>query len=62
MIMEGRRKLAHNPEALQQAINFQAMKRMGTSQEVADIALWLCSDESSFMTGSALAADGGALA
>jgi NAD(P)-dependent dehydrogenase (short-subunit alcohol dehydrogenase family) len=62
MIMEGRRKLAHNPEAKQQAINFQAMKRMGTPQEVADIALWLCSDESSFITGSAIKADGGALA
>lgn len=62
MIMEGRRKLAHNPEALQAAINFQAMKRMGTPQEVADIALWLCSDESSFITGSAIKADGGALA
>jgi NAD(P)-dependent dehydrogenase (short-subunit alcohol dehydrogenase family) len=62
MIMEGRRKLAHNPEAKQQAINFQAMKRMGTPQEVADVALWLCSDESSFITGSAIKADGGALA
>jgi NAD(P)-dependent dehydrogenase (short-subunit alcohol dehydrogenase family) len=61
MIMEGRRKLAHNPEAKQAAINFQAMKRMGTPQEVADVALWLCSDESSFITGSAIAADGGAL-
>jgi NAD(P)-dependent dehydrogenase (short-subunit alcohol dehydrogenase family) len=62
MIMEGRRELAHNPEAKQQAINFQAMKRMGTPQEIADVALWLCSDESSFITGIAMAADGGALA
>jgi NAD(P)-dependent dehydrogenase (short-subunit alcohol dehydrogenase family) len=62
MIMEGRRKLAHNPEAKQVAIDFQAMKRMGTPQEVADVALWLCSDESSFITGSAIKADGGALA
>lgn len=62
MIMEGRRKLAENPEAKQQALSFQAMKRMGTPQEVADVALWLCSDESSFITGSAIKADGGALA
>jgi NAD(P)-dependent dehydrogenase (short-subunit alcohol dehydrogenase family) len=61
MIMEGRRKLSQNPEALQQAINFQAMKRMGTPQEVADIVLWLCSDQSSFVTGSSIKADGGAL-
>lgn len=62
MIMEGRRKLAHNPEAKQQAINFQRMKRMGQPEEVADVALWLCSDQSTFITGHAMAVDGGALA
>ena len=62
MIMEGRRKLAYNPEAKQAAINFQAMKRMGTPEEIADVALWLSSDQSSFITGLAMAADGGALA
>ncbi|MFX0557806.1 SDR family NAD(P)-dependent oxidoreductase [Maribacter sp. CXY002] len=62
MIMEGRRKLAHNEDARQAAINFQAMKRMGTPQEIADVILWLCSDRSSFITGIALAADGGAMA
>ena len=62
MIMEGRRKLAYNPEAKQQAINFQAMKRMGRPEEIADVALWLSSEQSSFITGLAMAADGGALA
>ncbi len=62
MIMEGRRKLAHNEEAKQQAINFQRMKRMGQPEEVADVALWLCSEQSSFITGHAMAVDGGALA
>jgi NAD(P)-dependent dehydrogenase (short-subunit alcohol dehydrogenase family) len=62
MIMYGRRKLAENPEALQQAINHQRMKRMGQPQEIADIALWLCSEQSSFITGSSIKADGGALA
>ncbi|KPM48934.1 SDR family NAD(P)-dependent oxidoreductase [Jiulongibacter sediminis] len=62
MIMEGRRKLAHNPEARQAAIDFQAMKRMGTPQEIANVILWLCSEKSSFITGVAFAADGGALA
>ena len=62
MIMEGRRKLAHNPEAKQQAINFQRMKRMGQPEEVADVALWLSSDQSSFITGLAMPVDGGALA
>jgi NAD(P)-dependent dehydrogenase (short-subunit alcohol dehydrogenase family) len=62
MIMEGRRKLAYNEEAKQQAINFQRMKRMGQPEEVADVALWLSSDESSFITGLAMPVDGGALA
>lgn len=62
MLMEGRRKLAYNPEAREKAINYQAMKRMGQPQEVADVALWLCSDESTFMTGHALPVDGGAFA
>jgi NAD(P)-dependent dehydrogenase (short-subunit alcohol dehydrogenase family) len=62
MIMFGRRKLAENPKALQEAINHQRMKRMGQPQEIADIALWLCSDQSSFVTGSSIKADGGALA
>ncbi|WP_375447608.1 SDR family NAD(P)-dependent oxidoreductase [uncultured Fibrella sp.] len=62
MLMEGRRKLAYNPEAREKAINYQAMKRMGQPGEVADVALWLCSGESSFMTGHALPVDGGAFA
>jgi NAD(P)-dependent dehydrogenase (short-subunit alcohol dehydrogenase family) len=62
MIMEGRRKLAYNPEAKQAAINFQAMKRMGRPEEIADVVLWLSSEQSSFITGLAMAADGGALA
>lgn len=62
MLMEGRRKLAYNPEALEQAKNLQRMKRMGQPQEVADVALWLCSDESTFITGHAMAVDGGAFA
>ncbi len=36
--------------------------RFGEPQEIADAALWLCSDASSFTTGHALAVDGGMLA
>jgi NAD(P)-dependent dehydrogenase (short-subunit alcohol dehydrogenase family) len=35
--------------------------RFGTPQEIADAALWLCSDASTFTTGHALAVDGGML-
>jgi NAD(P)-dependent dehydrogenase (short-subunit alcohol dehydrogenase family) len=62
MIMEGRRKLAYNPEALEAAKNYQAMKRMGQPSEVAEVILWLCSDQASFITGHAMPVDGGALA
>jgi len=62
MIMEGRRKLAYNPEALEAAKNYQAMKRMGQPEEVAEVALCLCSDQASFITGHAMPVDGGAFA
>lgn len=36
--------------------------RFGTTDEIARAALWLCSDDSSFTAGHALAVDGGYLA
>ncbi|MAX80014.1 MAG: hypothetical protein CL843_07550 [Crocinitomicaceae bacterium] len=62
MLMHGRRNLAENHEAREKAINHQRMKRMGQPEEIADIALYFCSDQSSFLTGQAIAADGGAFA
>lgn len=38
------------------------MRRIGQSQEVADAVLWLCSAESSFITGATIPIDGGQLA
>ena len=37
----------------------QAVGRMGRPEEIAAAALYLASDESSFVTGSALMIDGG---
>ena len=36
-------------------------KRFGDPQEIANAALWLCSDASSYTTGHALPVDGGYL-
>jgi NAD(P)-dependent dehydrogenase (short-subunit alcohol dehydrogenase family) len=38
------------------------MRRLGTGEEVAEAVLWLCSDASRFVTGTAIAVDGGRLA
>lgn len=38
------------------------MGRIGTTAEVADAAVWLCSEHASFITGATLAIDGGKLA
>jgi NAD(P)-dependent dehydrogenase (short-subunit alcohol dehydrogenase family) len=35
------------------------MRRLGTAQEVADVVLWLLSSASSYVTGQAIAVDGG---
>ncbi len=35
------------------------MKRFGRTQEIADVILWLASEQSSFVTGQAIAVDGG---
>jgi NAD(P)-dependent dehydrogenase (short-subunit alcohol dehydrogenase family) len=37
------------------------MGRIGAPEEVASVVLWLCSDAASFVTGSNIVVDGGAL-
>ena len=53
------RQFANTPEALEFVRSLHALKRMATPQEIAQSALYLASDASSFTTGSAMLADGG---
>jgi 2-keto-3-deoxy-L-fuconate dehydrogenase len=46
---------------LQELAEYQPVGRMGTPEEVAYLALYLCSDEASFVTGQAYPLDGGVL-
>ena len=48
-------------EMFQQLSAYQPIGRMGTPEEVATLALYLCSDEASFITGQAYPIDGGVL-
>ena len=48
-------------EMLSQLSAYQPVGRMGTAEEVAALALYLCSDEASFVTGQAYPIDGGVL-
>jgi hypothetical protein len=48
-----------NPAALDFIANLHPMKRMANAKEIAQAALFLLSDRSTFMTGSPMIVDGG---
>ena len=45
--------------AMEDLLRDLPMKRLGRGDEIADAVLWLCSSGSTFVTGQALAVDGG---
>lgn len=49
-------------EALDAMIAMEPVGRLGHPEEIADAVVWLCSDRSSFVTGQAIAVDGGFVA
>lgn len=56
-------RLTHeDPAAERQLAALHPMNRMGTAAEVADAVVWLCSPGAAFVTGQALAVDGGLVA
>jgi NAD(P)-dependent dehydrogenase (short-subunit alcohol dehydrogenase family) len=40
----------------------EPLGRLGKSEEVAEAAVWLCSDSASWVTGHAMPVDGGGMA
>jgi NAD(P)-dependent dehydrogenase (short-subunit alcohol dehydrogenase family) len=50
------------PESRKSLERLHPLGRLGTSDEVAQLVLWLCSDQASFVTGAYYAVDGGYLA
>ncbi|CAO3406647.1 SDR family oxidoreductase [Azospirillum largimobile] len=53
------RAVSNTPEALAFVQGLHALKRLATPREIAQSALYLASDASSFTTGTALLVDGG---
>jgi NAD(P)-dependent dehydrogenase (short-subunit alcohol dehydrogenase family) len=56
------RTTGKDPDIERQYVAMEPVGRMGTSQEIADAVIWLCSDKASFVTGSAIPVDGGFMA
>ena len=54
--------LQENPETDKLLISLHPMGRLGEPQEVAELVVWLSSDQASFVTGSYYPVDGGYLA
>ena len=47
------------PKHMQELTKTEPIGRLGTPDEIADAVVWLCSDRASFVTGQAIAVDGG---
>ena len=52
----------HKPHRAERMASSEPVGRMGSPEEIAEAAIWLCSDGASFVTGHAMSVDGGLVA
>ncbi|WP_367754190.1 SDR family oxidoreductase [Flavobacterium sp. WC2430] len=53
------RLTGRNEESIEQFTALEPLGRFGKPEEIANAVIWMCSDEASFVTGHAMAVDGG---
>ena len=56
---EGMKRLAPTPEAREMFTQMVPLRRFAQKSELADLALFLCSDAAQFITGAVIVCDGG---
>jgi len=48
------------PEVIERLVATNPTGRLAEASEIAEVAVWLCEDAPGFLTGQAIAVDGGA--
>ncbi len=56
---EGMRRLAPTEEIRRHVVNSVPIRRMGTKQDIANLAIFPCSDAASYINGAVMVCDGG---
>jgi NAD(P)-dependent dehydrogenase (short-subunit alcohol dehydrogenase family) len=56
------RLIGNSKDAEEQFISMEPVGRFGQPEEIANAVVWMCSDNASFVTGHAMAVDGGFVA
>ena len=56
---EGVERMAPTPQAKEKWLQHTAIRRFGTPRDIANMAIFLSSDEASFVTGTIVDCDGG---
>ena len=59
MVRRNREETGDPEAALRERLERIPLARIGTAEEMASVAAFMCSDEASFITGAAIVADGG---